>query len=84
LSTQRTAALSNAYARDAAAGMPLALLLYVAAGCAHFIASSLSTSQHLFCPMLMFRYFLRKLRRVKKANGQIIAVNEVRQQQQMQ
>lgn len=26
----------------------------------------------------MRRYFLRKLRRVKKANGQVIAVNEVR------
>jgi hypothetical protein len=35
----------------------------------------------LFCAS---RYFLRKLRRVKKANGQIIAVNEVRHQQQQQ
>ena len=26
----------------------------------------------------MDRYFLRKLRKVKKANGQIIAINEVR------
>jgi hypothetical protein len=25
----------------------------------------------------MCRYFLRKLRRVKKANGQILAINEV-------
>lgn len=30
------------------------------------------------CAKSKFWYFLRKLRRVKKANGQIIAVNEVR------
>jgi hypothetical protein len=29
------------------------------------------------CPVLCCRYFLRKLRKVKKANGQILACNEV-------
>ena len=32
--------------------------------------------QHLVAALLR-RYFLRKLRRVKKANGQILAINEV-------
>lgn len=31
-----------------------------------------------WCPPLRRRYFLRKLRKVKKANGQILACNEVR------
>lgn len=35
-------------------------------------ASSVVTAACLLC-----RYFLRKLRKVKKANGQIIAINEV-------
>jgi Ribosomal proteins 50S-L18Ae/60S-L20/60S-L18A len=35
-------------------------------------AGSIVTAACLLC-----RYFLRKLRKVKKANGQIIAINEV-------
>lgn len=30
------------------------------------------------CHLFVCRYFLKKLRRVKKANGQILAANEVR------
>ena len=35
------------------------------------------TNTHTHTHTHMHRYFLRKLRRVKKANGQIVSVNEV-------
>ena len=39
----------------------------------------LPRADRLHFPLLFFppRYFLRKLRKVKKANGQILAINEI-------
>ena len=44
--------------------------------------TSLTSLPHLSLPLspLPLRYFLRKLRKVKKANGQILAVNEIFEQ----
>lgn len=37
-----------------------------------------TSTSSMFIPPLQCRYFLRKLRKVKKANGEILSVNEVR------